>query len=145
MLKVNFCACSLLSNLLWFCLAFARDQLSKTKQVNFRKLVPRVGILCISASLTRSKLLRELLAIEPYGSHSLARVTSFQKLAEANFQKLVPRVGIEPTACGIEAHCSNPLSYRGVFICRAANKQLSIINYQLSLDVKSLLLRLLKW
>jgi hypothetical protein len=26
---------------------------------------------------------------------------------------LVPRVGLEPTTCGIEAHCSNPLSYRG--------------------------------
>ena len=27
---------------------------------------------------------------------------------------LVPREGIEPPTCGIEAHCSNPLSYRGV-------------------------------
>lgn len=26
---------------------------------------------------------------------------------------LVPREGIEPPTCGIEAHCSNPLSYRG--------------------------------
>ncbi len=28
--------------------------------------------------------------------------------------ELVPREGIEPPTCGIEAHCSNPLSYRGV-------------------------------
>ncbi len=27
---------------------------------------------------------------------------------------MVPREGFEPPACGIEAHCSNPLSYRGV-------------------------------
>jgi hypothetical protein len=26
---------------------------------------------------------------------------------------LVPREGFEPPTCGIEAHCSNPLSYRG--------------------------------
>ena len=31
--------------------------------------------------------------------------------AEAFF--MVPREGIEPPTCGIEAHCSNPLSYRG--------------------------------
>ena len=27
---------------------------------------------------------------------------------------MVPREGFEPPTCGIEAHCSNPLSYRGV-------------------------------
>jgi site-specific DNA recombinase len=30
---------------------------------------------------------------------------------------LVPREGIEPPTCGIEAHCSNPLSYRGEYHC----------------------------
>jgi hypothetical protein len=28
---------------------------------------------------------------------------------------LVPREGFEPPTCGIEAHCSNPLSYRGEY------------------------------
>ncbi len=30
---------------------------------------------------------------------------------------LVPREGFEPPTCGIEAHRSNPLSYRGEYHC----------------------------
>lgn len=37
-----------------------------------------------------------------------------KKLAFQPALYLVPREGFEPPTCGIEAHCSNPLSYRGV-------------------------------
>lgn len=45
--------------------------------------------------------------------------------------ELVPREGFEPPACGIEAHCSNPLSYRGI------PNYFTFNNFHLSLNTSS--------
>ncbi len=58
---------------------------------------------------------------------------------------LVPWAGFEPATRGIEARCSNPLSYQGRLFCLLAKEQLSIINYQLSIVVKSAAFVVSKW
>ena len=49
---------------------------------------------------------------------------------------LVPREGIEPPTCGIEAHCSNPLSYRGVPNDIIAYSHAPLINFSFLIRVQ---------
>lgn len=78
------------------------------------KLVPRAGVQCIPASLTRNTFLRELLVIEPCrfklanaSNHVLTTICD-------SFQNMVPRAGVEPATFSLGRNCSIQLSYRGV-------------------------------
>jgi hypothetical protein len=56
---------------------------------------------------------RSLGARTPVGSKLASRIIKINNPTKAELFILVPREGFEPPTCGIEAHCSNPLSYRG--------------------------------
>ena len=74
----------------------------------------QVGLPCIICNLSRSKLLRELLIIEPIALRLWVLVPSWSNKKDLRFGRsflLEDQVGLEPTTPCLKGRCSNRLSY----------------------------------